>query len=237
MNDFDVAVLHHLNQFARTSWLFDESVSQLGRSVFQGALFIAVLWWLWFRTGESQLDERETILSGLATTFAALMVARVLADLLPFRTRPVDLPILHVHVPYGIDPSALIHWSSFPSDHAVFYFALATCIFIVSVKIGAVAYIYTFFVICLPLIYSGQHFPTDVLVGAVLGIGIASLSLNVKLRRLIAKRPLRWLEKSPGTFYAVFFFVSYLFATQFDPVRDLVYSAWKGVHECIQALH
>ena len=237
MDAFDVVLLHLLNQFARRSWLFDETVGRLNSPVFQGALFIAVLWWIWFRAGESQREHRETVLSGLTTSFAALIVARGLADLLPFRTRPVDLPILHVRVPYGYDPSTLIHWSSFPSDHAVFYFALATCIFIVSKKIGAAAYIYAFFVICLPLMYSGQHFPTDVLVGAIIGIGIACLSLNVKLRRLIAKRPLLWLEKSPGTFYAVFFLISFLSSTQFDPVRSLVYSAWKGIHEYTRALH
>ena len=237
MNAFDASILHFLNQFARRSWLFDECVSFAGTTKLCGATVIAALWWLWFRKGESQARDRVVILSGLATSIASLFVARGLALFLPFRGRPFSIPMLHIHLPFGDDPGALIDWSSFPSDHAAFYFAIATCIFFVSRKIGIVAYCFAFVVEGLIRVYLALHYPTDVLAGATIGIGIASLSLSPKLRELIARKPLHLLEVSPGVFYASFFFISFLFATEFDPLRSAAGGIWHAFHHAVGPVH
>ncbi len=234
MNTFDASILHFLNQFARRSWLFDESVSFVGTNQLFNAMFIAALWWLWFRKGESQSRDRTFILSGLATSLAGLFLARGLALFLPFRGRPFTVPMLHILLPFGNDPNVLIDWSSFPSDHAVFYFAIATCIFFVSRRIGIVAYCFVFFIDCLPRVYLAIHYPTDILAGAILGIGIASLSLNPKLRKFIASKPLHLLESSPGVFYALLFFLSFLLATEFNPVRVAAVQVWHGLHHAVR---
>jgi len=186
-------------------------------------------WWIWFRDRESQSRDREVVLAGFIASFMALSIARVLAAVLPFRQRPLLDPTLGFRPPYGTGDSPIIHWSSFPSDHAVLYCSLATCLYFVSRKIGLCAYIYSLLVVCLPRVYMGLHYPTDILAGALLGIAIADLSLLQGARSFIARPFLRWLEEAPATFYPCRYLCSFLFATQFDPVRTAAGFAWQGV--------
>ena len=58
---------------------------------------------------------------------------------------------------------------SFPSGHAIFYFALAAGVYQVNKKFGRVLYILAVF-IGLARIAAGVHYPSDILAGAVLGI-------------------------------------------------------------------
>lgn len=233
MNGFDVAIVHFLNQFAQKSWGFDELMSHLGANAQWCVIIVAFIWWAWFSKTEHQRLNREYLLSGLAMTFVALFAARALAIVLPFRQRPLWNPAMHFVPPFGDNPSDLVQWSSFPSDHATFFFALATCLFFVSKKVGSFSYLYAFFVICLTRIYKGEHYPTDILVGAMLGIGIVFLARFDKVRQLIARPALRFADDSPGGFYAVFFTVSIMFAMEFEPVRPFLYSAWRGLHRII----
>jgi membrane-associated phospholipid phosphatase len=226
MHGFDITILKFLNQFAGRSPLFDKGVCFIADTPLQGAAIIAVMWWLWFRKDAQRDRNRALILSGLAMTFLALFVSRGLADLLPFRERPVWAPSLCLRASFG-QSHQLINWSSFPSDHAVLFFALATVIFLISRKIGTLAYLLVFFFNCLPRIYTGTHYPTDVLAGAVLGTGMACLTLIKDIREALTRGPLRWLENSPGQFYACFFIMSFLFSTQFEPIRTAATGVWK----------
>ena len=128
MSSFDASILHFLNQFAQRSWLIDSLISQLGDNSFlKGGVITAILWWLWFREGQTKSRDREFILGGLLTSLAALFAARTLARVLPFRERPLHIAELHFVLPYGVGKGTLIGWNSFPSDHAVLYFSLAAC--------------------------------------------------------------------------------------------------------------
>jgi undecaprenyl-diphosphatase len=230
MNRFDITILHFLNQFAGRSPFFDKSIGFLSDTPLQGAAIISVLWSLWFRKDGQRDRNRALILGGLATSFASLFVARLLADVLPFRERPAWVPSLGLRTPFG-ESTQLINWSSFPSDHAVLFFGLATSIFLISRKIGTIIYLDAFFVICLPRIYQGAHYPTDVLVGALLGTGMASLVMIDDVRRALTRGPLRWLENSPGQFYAFLYITSFLFSTQFESIRVAATAACKTVKE------
>jgi len=229
MNAFDSSILHFLNRFAQSSWLFDKSVAFVSNNLLRGAVITASFWWIWFRSGETQSRDREFVLSGFVASFVALPIARALALVLPFRQRPLMDPALGFRLPFGSDESPIVHWSSFPSDHAVLYFSLATCLYFVSRRIGLLAYFYALFVVCVPRIYMGVHYPTDILAGGLLGIGIGGLSCMNGLRESISRPLFRWLEKDPASFYLCFYLCSFLFATQFDPVRTAVGFAWNGI--------
>lgn len=63
---------------------------------------------------------------------------------------------------------------SFPSDHALFFFALSTIVFFYNKKAGILFFIASF-LIGLARIFTGLHWPSDVVAGAVIGVisGIA----------------------------------------------------------------
>lgn len=223
LNLFDAGIIHFLNQFAQRSWTFDDAVFLISaNSLLKGGPIIAVFWWVWFRQGTDQRRNREILLCGISASFFALLLARVLAFALPFRERPVREPALHFQLPYGIDETRLIHWSSFPSDHAVLFFAIAATIFFVMPRAGWLSFAHTFFVICLPRIYLGMHYPSDIFVGALIGIGVASLSQIAMLRGALTRGPMHWLDESPGVFYGFLFLLTFQVATLFDALREIL---------------
>jgi undecaprenyl-diphosphatase len=110
-------------------------------------------------------------------------------------------------------------WSSFPSDQATLFFAFATGFWFFSVRLGLVMLVYSA-LIALSRVYLGTHFPSDVTVGALLGV-VVQLALNREYawRRLT---PVLALEKSkPAYFNAALFFVLLEMGTGFINVRDI----------------
>ena len=238
MNPFDANILHFFNQFAQKSELVDKLIFLITFNVLiQGGLILALLWWAWFRNPQApaRQKERELILSGAVLAIAGLVVARTLAFSLPFRARPRYTPMLHFRLPAGSDALEMIHWSAFPSDHAVLFFSLATTLFFVSRRLGILLYVYVALVVCLPRIYLGVHFPTDIVVGAILGSAIASLSLVKSPREFIALPLLRWRDKSPGAFYAFAFLSTLMLSTEFESVRTIAFAGWNVVKRLMAA--
>jgi len=68
--------------------------------------------------------------------------------------------------------------SSFPSGHAIFYFAFSTLVYFYNKKLGTLFLIATT-LIALSRVYAGLHWPSDVLAGAVIGIFSAWLVKNI----------------------------------------------------------
>jgi len=221
VNPFDAGILHFFNQFVHRSWAFDSFIVLISSNhLIKGGVLVALIWWVWFR--DSNIETRELIFAGVIASLIAIVLARVLAHVLVFRERPINNAGLHLKLPYTLDEASLIHWSSFPSDHAVVFFALATSIWFVSRGAGAFALCYTTVVVCLTRVYLGIHYPTDMLAGAILGIGIARLAKIPEIRIQLSRAAMEWLEKSPGLFYAFFFLLTFQLATIFDPARGIV---------------
>jgi undecaprenyl-diphosphatase len=63
-----------------------------------------------------------------------MLAARMLASALPFRLRPIHDETLFFLRPHGMGKTRIEEWSSFPSVHAVLFFALSIGIFFVSKK-------------------------------------------------------------------------------------------------------
>lgn len=124
-------------------------------------------------------------------------------------------------LPYGQTP----RWegpSSFPSDHAVLFFALATGIFLASRRTGWFVFAYVSIVICLPRIYLAEHYATDIFAGAAIGMFMTWLANTSRIRKPLTGWALRSIETRPGLFYSCLFIVTYQMAELFDPVLKML---------------
>ena len=227
-NSLDIYLVHQLNSLVGIYPYFDQAILWLYMVNFvKGAVFISIFWWCWFRRTDASTAQRtrEHVLSTLFASLLAIVLARFLALSLPFRTRPRFEPAVHFVLPSGATPNDMLSWSGFPSDHAVMFAALATGLFFISWPLGVLAMFYVVFIISFPRVYLGVHYPTDILVGVLVG-GILSYFLNLPvMRRHIAGPAMRWEAESPGGFYVAFFILSFQFSTMFNSLQKVAVSA------------
>ena len=188
----------------------------LGLPTVKALPIFALVWLLWF--SDHSFRCRLAILEGFIGMFVAFAVARELGNWLPERVRPLHSGDPHFTPPLGIPDDMLEHWSSFPSDHAAVFFALSTSLWLASRRVGAIAYAWSIFIVCLPRIFAGWHYASDIIAGAAIGIFVA-----VVVARPIAAKLGPWVwaaeKRHQAFFYAAFFVLSYQFTTMFDDVR------------------
>jgi undecaprenyl-diphosphatase len=223
LNAFDLDIVHYFNGFARQWPLFDRIVGCVeSNDIFKGGVIIPIFWWLWFKKSDHD-ESREYLLSTIMVALAALLAARLLASVLPFRSRPIYDQGLHFVQPYGVQYGTLEGWSSFPSDHAVYFFALATGIAIVSRRLGTWLLLYTLVMICLPRVYFGFHYPTDIIAGAVIGTAAGGSIRWGAARKKLTSIFLLWERESPEVFYCCFFYLTFQMIILFYSFRDLAH--------------
>ena len=231
MNAIDEPILHFINHFVHRSLVFDELVVLVsGNNFLKGAVVFAVTWYLWFRNGDSDRGEgntREALLVGVSASFVGLVVAKMLTWAI-VRPRPLNSPAFMLQVPYGFQAVSWEGFNSFPSDHAVLFFALAAGIFFASPRIGWLMFIYISVFICLPRVYLGIHYPTDILAGALIGVSAYWLVHLPAIRKPLTNWAFRRLDARPGQFYAFSFLLTYQICELFDPVVRIINFIHRG---------
>lgn len=219
INPFDYTVIKFFNQFTQHSWAFDKIVGFFtSHNFYKGGLLTALLWWGWFKDPKDQRDDRRKIMAGLICSMIAVGAGKALSLAAPFRSRPLHTPELGLTFPYESGAPELEHCSSFPSDHAILLFGLAAIIFLVSRKAGIIAFMYTVLVNGFARVYVGLHYPTDILAGALMGLG----GVLVGVPLLARTKPVQWIVeisfRKPHIFYPLFFILTY-------QVTDLFFAA------------
>jgi undecaprenyl-diphosphatase len=222
VNAFDYRLLASLNHLADRSPILTKVVVGIYADDLKSAFVVALLWWAWF-AAEGTIRQEETrarVAAGLSGSVLALVAARVLALALPFRERPISNAAAGLHFPIGAGNWG--QWSAFPSDNAVLFFFLTTCLFPISRLLGTLALLDTILLITFPRLFVGVHHPTDILAGALLGTGSGYAVGLEPLRSMLAKPALTWMRAHPPSFYAAAFLVSYLMAQVFWPAFRLL---------------
>ena len=222
MNFFDTTILHFINGFAHRSWTADYLIWWLQTDGFQkGGIIMLFYWGVWFQQSEKSAANRETLICIAVAAICAIPIARFIAFIAPFRVRPLHVPALHTHLAYTLTEKTLINWSSFPSDHAAFFFTFVAGFFFISRRIGLFVLSYVLLIVCLPRIYLGFHYPTDIIAGAAIGIGVAYLVCIPRVKSAIVQPVLKLMTAHPGPFYVFLFFYTYQAASAFRWVRDV----------------
>jgi undecaprenyl-diphosphatase len=177
-------------------------------------------WWLWFPSiDEDKRTRRIKIIMSLLSGFVAILIARILVLSLPFRVRPINNPDLHLVLPYGTENMGLDELSSFPSDHAVLFFAIATGLFFVSKKAGTIAFLYTIIFITFSRVYLCYHYATDVIAGAVIGILVSYFICHNRWLQKFGELLYGFSIKKPQFFYPAFFIITYALSNLFNDLR------------------
>lgn len=180
---FDLHWFHVVNGLAGRSTVLDFLGRLFGN--YGPEMWIVIFLLVWFWPPLEANRARRALVYAAAAAVVALVVNVVLSHALPFRPRPfVYLPRSAVH-------QLLAHAndSSFPSDHAAGSFAIAGALFYSSRRAGWWALLLAA-LIAVARVFTGLHWPTDVLVGAAIGLLAAVVVL--RLRDLL-EGLVRWL--------------------------------------------
>ncbi len=222
INPFDSTIIHFINQFVHKSVHFDESVVFLSNcQLLKGGVLMLALWWAWFSEWDNQKERRVAIISALLGCFVAMFIARVGANVLPFRTRPIIDVQNQLREAYSLNRDLFDDLSSFPSDHATLFFGLSFGLYFASKKAGIYALIYTTIFISLPRIYLGLHYPSDILGGAFIGCTMVTIANTTIIKQKISSAILAMGEKKRHIFYPLFFLLSYQIADMFISTRNI----------------
>jgi len=227
----DETVFAAINGFAGQSALRDMAMIEVSHNyLLKGLVPVTVLWFLWFLAGPAEDRKLAGTLAVALMACVAIAIGRGLVYVLPMRARPIHEEALAgtIRLPHGLDPASFGGLSAMPSDHAVMFFALAAGAFAVNRVAGTILLLHAFFVVSLPRVYLGLHWPTDILVGMAVGLVVA----------IALTRPITWLllpwaarDYAPGVraaLHALAFLAAVQLATMFDSLRALAFFVAKN---------
>jgi undecaprenyl-diphosphatase len=241
MNSFDINVIKILHNLSIAFPKLNDFMGFIGSNDFlKGGIVVSLLWFFWFQNGEAQQNiiKKKKVVTALISCVCAIAVGRFLAEILPFRMRPLLNPDFKFLFP--VLSSEQSRWldsaSSMPSDHAVMFYALAMGIFLISKKIGILTFLYVSFVVLLPRIFLGYHYATDVLVGAIVGVLITLIFNNIRITDQVDTTVIKFSNKYSGIFYLLFFWLSFQIGTMFNSSRDIVNHIISFVHNVYNLL-
>jgi len=203
----------------RYPW-FESSMAYLIDSESLPFLFFAsILCAYWFRKDAEQLNRRERIVSGIVGGVCSLVVARLLAFMLPFRDRPMSSERLHL-AHFNVEV-ALRTWSSMPSDHAALAFSLIVTVWFLSRFWGIAVLAAGICLSVLPRLTFGLHWASDLVTGSIIGASVGMLFQSQRIRSRLAKWFLRQVDAHPALYYGFSFAFLFELVNMFRDLRGL----------------
>jgi undecaprenyl-diphosphatase len=217
----DRALALAANQLAGRSIILDRLVDNvISTALPTGGVLVAALCWIWFESDETGMhSRRRNVVTALLALLVVTGLVWLLKALLPFRSGPLHDPDLGLRVPFGVDAASLSQLSAIPSGHTAFFFALCVPLWMRSRRLGAAAAVWTSVTICLPLLYRGEHWASDIVAGAVVGVTLMILLCRLVGATGLPDRILRFSATHPPAFYAVAWLFALEIAQMFEGVQ------------------
>jgi undecaprenyl-diphosphatase len=164
----DWYLFHLVNDLAGRSGFVDSIVvdwAKLGPAVLG---LVVVVAWFALPSNRSDVTPRRLAFLSIVAALLALGIAQVIGHEW-FRERPYATSAVNLLVPPSAD-------ASFPSDHAVGAFALATpLLFDRRARVFGIVAVVGALLLAFARVFIGTHFPSDVAGGALLGAVVAML--------------------------------------------------------------
>ncbi|MDD3370214.1 MAG: phosphatase PAP2 family protein [Alphaproteobacteria bacterium] len=225
---FDRPIQVFLTQFTGRFPLFDDAIYLISElSIFKGMALFSLLWLLWFYKSPSESAQdlekrRESLLVVFIGTLAAAGFAQGLQDLLSVHIRPIAADLGLNFSPRLLAVKAFRPVNSFPSDHAVYFCALATGFWKLDKRIGLVVFLWTILGICIPRVYLGVHYPSDIVAGCLLGVAWMLAFDKLAFIHAAARRILVWGKVHQALFYWFAFLLTANADQLFDDIRRVL---------------
>ena len=235
IEQIDRALALYANQFAGRSIVLDKFVYDiLDTSLLNGGVFLVAYWWLWFEADESGVHaQRRNVVVALLAVIGVAGALKLLKVLLPFRYRPLNDADLGLRLPFGIEATSFNEFSAFPSGHAMLFFALSVPLWMRSRWLGAAATAWTLLAICLPLLHRGDHWPSDIVAGAVVGVALMLLLCRLIGATGLPDRVVRLSAMHPSAFYAIAWLLALEIAVRFGDVEAFFSDAARLARELL----
>jgi len=168
--NFDFQLFNFLNQFAGKSIVFDKILIFFAN--YSGYFLIFIL-------GIFILKRINIAKELLFKLFFSVVLSRFfITEIIRFlwnRPRPFVVEKVNLLITHEVS-------GSFPSGHAAFYFAISTIVSLYSKKLGILFFVLSFLMV-IARVFSGVHWPTDILVGAFIGI-ISGWGINKIFKKI-----------------------------------------------------
>jgi membrane-associated phospholipid phosphatase len=218
--ELNLSIFHAINGFCGRSVSLDRLVSNLDAFGLKGIAISGVFGVLWFKPGEDQARRHEVLVATLVAMSLTILAIRGISLLAPYEVRPMFTPDIGYRAPlYKFMPTQE-DWSCFPSDQAGMMFSLTVGCWFASRLAASLMTIFSI-VSMLARVYVGGHYPGDVLIGALVGIGI-TIALNMEpLRAFIAAPFLAIERRAPALFYGVLLAALFEAGVMFSTVRSV----------------
>lgn len=163
MNPFDLAAFHFLNHFAGHHPIVDMVMIVFAR--YSPALYALLFIIAWFALPRGELTRRHALVVAVCGGLLALLINVVIAQVW-FRLRPFEILPLHDFaqlIPHVAD-------ASFPSDHVSGAFGFSAGCWGHAAPWVSWSFTLIAVLVMVARVYTGVHWPTDVLAGLVVGI-------------------------------------------------------------------
>ncbi|MGQ0457487.1 MAG: phosphatase PAP2 family protein [Hyphomicrobium sp.] len=209
-----------MNSYAQAHPLFHKALMTLNASpFFKAAPIVVMLVWAWSARPQSPRFNQRAVVAIVLSAGIAIACGRAAQVLLPARLRPIQDAGSDFAAIHGVSPEVLSGWSSFPSDHAVYFAALSVGLYVLDKRLGVVAALWSLFVICLPRIYIGLHYPSDIIAGLLLGGLVMELAVNSQPVLGVADALIDYKDRAPSTFFPIAVLILWQMGVMFEDVR------------------